>query len=288
MEQQPNQKDKFKEEPASHIEAREILGRDFFGPEEIKATFGIDVFATENFDVLEIPFSVKELEEAKALGQELVLYVSSTSGGKDLTVDRMKELLNNKTSTGWPFFVAEVDSVTSKETPRFGWRLSGKEPIKTSADKTYWEQTQEIVSYLKNKVFTDGIPSLYQDAIDEFETVKNSLVIPTEDDDYEMVGTEAEWEKISDILSKLKINQLCRESYSEVLYRLALHEKKTGKRLLDSTDKSKSIYYTWTNTRNPDGNFVSVGDFVRAGADTEERFAGISTDELGVCFSRGQ
>jgi MoxR-like ATPase len=270
-----------KTERASFDEAREAIGeQNFYGPDEIMNTFGVEL--TEE-QIPEIPFSVEELEKAKALGQELVLYVDQAKDGKPLTVKKMKEVLGNVTSKNQKFIFSdwfETDAVMSKEVPLVGWRLTGKEPLKTSADKNYLQQTEAIVEYLKNEVFADGMPSPYQDAIDEFEAIKDSLVAPT------VSQVEAEWKMASEKLAKLKINELCRENFSEAVFRLALHEKKTGERLLDS--KGRSIYYTWTCSRGSGGGLVGVGDFDGDGALAPRWEPGYSASKFGVCFSRSE
>ena len=53
-------------------EAKEILGEDFLGPEEVKEVFGITIE-----EVPAIPFSQAELERAKELGQQLILQVET-------------------------------------------------------------------------------------------------------------------------------------------------------------------------------------------------------------------
>lgn len=261
----------------SIAEAIKIMGSEnFYGPGDVGSTFGFEVK-----NVIDIPFSKEELERAKELGQELIFYIDKTNNGESFTVKKMKELTNNET-TGMTTLVAsdwfETDSVASLETPRLGWRLSGKEPLKDSEKKNYIQQTEVIVENLKNEIFKTDMPSAYREAIEEFELVKESLRQPTES------SNANEWKPAAEKLANLKINQMCRENYSEVLYRMALHEKKTGERLLDPT--GRAVYYTWTNSRGSGGGLVRVGYFVSSGALVFGWRPGDSYSRLGVCFSR--
>ena len=261
-------------------QAAEILGKEnVFGSKEIQDTFG---FSLEN--IPEIPFTTEDLERAKELGQELILYVDSTENGEPLTAKKMKEITKNKTSTGTTLVASdwfEADSVADKITPRLGWHLSTKETIPKSENKNYLQQTGNLVEYLKNEVFKNQtIPDQYQEAIDEFEKIKKSLEAGTISQDEKL------WKPAAEKLSKLKINDFCRENYAEVLYRMAIHEKKTKERLLDS--KSRTTYYTWTNSRHSDGKLVNVGSFVSDGADVHGWAPRDSRSSIGVCFSRSE
>jgi hypothetical protein len=266
-------------EGVSGLEALEIMGSEnFYGPEDVMATFNINPDTVPH-----IPFSKADLERAKELGQELIFYVDRTDDGKPFTAKKMKEILGNKTSKGETFVAEdwfESDAVAKNEVPRMGWRLSAKDPFKESGSKNYLQQTQAIVDHLQKEVFPEGIPSPYQEAIDEFEAIKDSLAGSTVSDD------SKEWKQAAETLTNLKINQMCRENYAEVLYRLALHEKKNKERLLDSP--RGDIYYILTNSRGSDGLFVYVGDFDSGGAGVSRWRPGGSNSGMGVCFSRSE
>ncbi len=276
-----------KEEKITLEKAREIIGdENFYGPKEITETFNIKGWEN-SFNIPEIQFSKEDLERAKELGQELILYVHHDARGNFLTVKRIKELCGtpfkeqNRTSKGETFVAStwfETDSIASKETPRLGWRLSGKEAFKGSENKNYIQQTEAIIEYLKQEVFPDGFPLEYQEAVSEFDSVKETLRTLSESD------KSGEWKLGTEKLAELKINQMCRENFAEVIYRLALHEKKTGERLLDPS--RRDIYYTWTNSRASGGSLVSVGRFASGGADVDGWTPGRSGSSLGVCFSR--
>ena len=70
--------------------AKEILGKDFMGPEKIEKVFGIKI-AIE--DTPPMPYSPDDLEKAKENGEMLVLGVDKDSSGKLLTIAHMLEMI---------------------------------------------------------------------------------------------------------------------------------------------------------------------------------------------------
>ena len=261
--------------------AREIMGKEnVLGPEEVEKAFGI---RAEN--VPPIPPSIIEwLSEADPeviKGKQLVFYADKTNEGKPLTPLELKKIFpDNKTSTNTTLFNNDwydTNHGTKDEHPRLGWRLTDKEPLATSASKNYLEQTEELVKHLREEVFKNTeMPEEYQEAIEEFEAEKESLrplVISS---------NESEWKPAAEKLAKL--NEKFRENYIEVLYRLALHEKTTGQRLLDSQDRS--IYYTWTTSRSAGGGLVLVGGFGAGGASVGGWGPGNARPFIGVSLSR--
>jgi hypothetical protein len=271
-----------KKEIVSYDEAADIMKESFYGFKEILDTFDIYI-SKEEMSLYPIPFSKAELERAKQLGQELILYVDKDSDDNSLTGKHIKKLYgDNKTVEGLTSLSSDwffSDSVASKEVPRLGWRLSAKDPFKESTSKNYFEQTAAIVAHLEKDIFPEGLPLIYREAVEEFEAVKGSLCAPSESSD------DDEWKPAAEQLSNLKINQMCRENFTEVLYRLALREKKIGVQLFDSP--YSGINYTWTSSRDSDGHLVYVGllGSYRAGVDRwRSRYA---ASYMGVCFSRG-
>ena len=256
------------QETSDFQEAKEILGKDFLGPEAIKSAFGVEME-----EIPEIPFSKEELEKAKELNQQLVLYADKAPDGKPLTGEKLLELTDNKTSDGRNLFYDtdwyKNEDFFTKEVPRAGWKLVSKETIPDSTSKKYVEQTETIVSYLKGKVFKDQpLPEEYQKAINEFNAKKQELV--------KLLNSN--WQKAAEELENLEITKLTRETPIEVLYRLALNERENKKRLLPN--------YSWTFRRSSNGKLVYVGDFDSDGVIVNGSGPGFSSGILGVSFSR--
>ncbi len=254
--------------------AIEIMGEDIITPEDIENTFG---FKLENTP--EIPFSTEELERARELKQQLILYIDKKEDGTDFVVSDMKGILDNKTSKDNKFLYDsdwyEKDEITNKETPQSGWRLTTPEIIENSTDKNYLEQTETLITYITEEVFKNKeLPQEYKDAIEEF----NNLNTP-EFQQKVKSSTGSEWKEAAKQLSELKINQLTRENYSEIIYRLAIQEKKTGKKNLESK-------YSWSNSLASSGILVDVGGFDSDGLRVGGWRPGRSSGIFGVCFSR--
>lgn len=249
--------------------AREIMEKShpglFFGPEEIKRVFNIDIS-----EVPPIPFTTEDLEQAEKLEQQLVLYVNTAPDGTALTIAKMNSLMQGKTSDGGkllynsngPNFKTDAwylnEDFANKQTPNLCWRLSGKteltdptDPSLESKSKNYLEQTVVTIKYLKEKVFINSvIPDKLQEAIQEFETEMADIATLIDSD----------WQKAGDMLEDLKITGLIRELPVEVIYRLILTDRGAGEKLLP-------VNYTWTRGRSSGGGFVNVGGADAGGAD---------------------
>lgn len=253
------------------ISAEKILGENFFGPEAIKKTFGFEV---KKFP--EIPFSQEEIERAQELGQQLVLYIDNTPDGKPLSIMGINGILDSKTSEGSKLLYDTdwyKDEAFANEAPTVGWKLTSKEIIPNSTSKNYLQQTETLVEYLTREVFKgfalDEIPKEYRDAIKEFDdkkTVIEGLI-------------SSDWKKAAEELANLKITGLTRETPAEIMYRLALTEKTTKTKPLEST-------YSWSAMRDSGGGLVYLGSFASKGADVGRRPPGRAASHLGVCFSR--
>lgn len=267
-----------KKEIVTYPEARDIMGSEnFYGRPDIQLVFGITIRIE---DIPEIPFSRHELERAKLLGQELVLYINKTENGLPLTVEEMSKLYyqnynkkNQLVSSNW----YKYNSYIKDEVPRVGWRLSSKVPEEMFTNKNYMEQIQVFIDKLRNEIFPEGVPILYQEAIHEFEKSQDRFKTVTVEDNenYESVGKEL-------VLSR--INQLCRETYSEIIYRLALHMVNSDASVLEL--KGDGINIITTSSCLPSGSITSVES--KNNSFIIEDYGWGSKDRiLGTFFSRG-
>lgn len=260
--------------------AKEVMGEEFFGYQEVGKAFGIEV-SPEN--VPEIPFSREELERAKELNQFLVLRVDKAPDGKPLSLQKINEILKGKVSDGSKLLYADDgkggiqsdswhknEEFSKNEAPRLAWALVSKEVIPNSTSKNYLQQTEELVNYIKNSVFKGKeIPDEYQEAIKEFEKEKDGIG--------KIISSE--WQKAAEKLSNLKISQLTRQNPAEVLYDIAIYFQNKGERILENK-------YSWTSSRASDGRLVRVGAFDADGVGVVRWLPGLSDDSFGVAFSR--
>ena len=266
-------------------EARELLGEDLIGPEEIEKTWGV-----RPEDVPEIPFSREELERAKEMGQMLVLRVEKTEDGKPMSMEAMIDIIQKRwdkegkgkllyTDNEYKNWKERTGADFSQKSPRTGWAFVSKELLPQSTSKNYAQQTELMVAYLKDNVFKDmEIPEEYEEAFQEWEQVKQ-----TDKNIQELLrnpdNPKYDWQQAAKELAELKITQLTRQSIQETIYDLALYYDKNGKRLLPNV-------YTWSNSRSSDGYLVLLGYFDAKGVNgnrwtPDNRYGG-----LGVLLSR--
>lgn len=146
-----------KQEAIDFREVKEILGKDFLGPESIETTLGIKLSPEELEQVENIPFTREELEQAKELGMMLVLRVPHDTDKQPLTFNRMREILEGVDKLGDPkkkksklFYRQPGDGWYKDEVfatgsvTGFGWGLAKKEVLQESLSKN-WDEQEEIL-----------------------------------------------------------------------------------------------------------------------------------------------
>lgn len=258
-------------------DAERVMAADFFGSEAIKQTFNIEVK-----EIPPIQFSLAELERAKALGQQLILFTHEAADGEPLGIAKMNELVLGKTADGQKLLYGgdgkggiKADTWYKNEkflqaAPRAGWRLVSKEIVPDSQNKNYLEQTEHLIEYTQKEIFVGApVPEKYKQALTEFHDKKEEIK--------ELLNTD--WEKAGEMLENLEITKLTRETAPEALYRLILNERV-------NKERSLAAKYTWTKTRSLDGPFVRVGYFDVGGVDVSGDRPGYSYAYLGACLSR--
>ena len=254
--------------------AQEILGEpNVLGIEAVEKAFARRLTESE---VPPIPFSRAELENAKRLGQFLVLRIDKASDGQPLSMKKIREVIERKMeAAGKGKLLYEPgrydnEDFFTKETPTLSWALTSKELVTDSTSKSYLQQAEVLIDYLKKEVFKGTpLPPLYQEAIEEFKRQKS-----------EISGLiDSDWQQASQRLADLKITHLTRSDAVETVYDLALTFDANSKRLLENN-------YSWTKTLSSGGRLVCVGDFDADGARVDYARPGYFHDKAGVSFSR--
>src|SRR3989304_4633119 len=114
-------------------EAKELLGEDLIGPEEIEKTLGV-----RPEEIPDIPFSREELERAKEMGQMLVLRVEKTEDGKPMSLEAMIDIIQKRwdkegkgkllyTDNEYKNWKERTGADFCQKAPRAGWTLVSKE-----------------------------------------------------------------------------------------------------------------------------------------------------------------
>ena len=270
-------------------EAKEIMGANFFGPDEIKAALGLRF----KEKIPDIPFSKEIIERLKDTHQ-LILYggnefeLAGGFMGIFLNVEgkRLYEMLENKKKDGTKL-LASVDwykdeKFFTQEGTKLEWKLVSKDLIPDSTSKNYLEQTVVLADYVRG-LYDDRskMPDEVRTALDEWDFLKNNAVKFAELQKNTVSQTEAEWKSAADTLESLKLTQLFRESFSEWIYRTALAEHATGERLLPNT-------YSWTKSRTSGGSFVGAGYFGDGGGIVYGWGPLNSNSLIGCTFSAGK
>lgn len=259
-------------------EAREIMGEEFFGPDEIENAFG---FGIDRSLIPEIPFSTRELVEARMNDCYLMLYVPKKSDGTNITaqglVDALQEQFEHdgkgKIQSRQTLHHSKdlsVESLFTTDTPRNAWRLITKDVIPGSLRRNYLQQTEAIVKYLTGTVFKGrDVPADYQEAIDEFEREKNDL----------RINLLSKREESANILVGLKLTQMTRQTFVEERYAWIVYFQNRNKRLLEKN-------FTCTGSQTSDNRLILVGETDAGGADVTHWPPDESWPGVGVVFSR--
>lgn len=134
-----------------------------FGPEEVEKSFGVKV-NEENLP--RIPFTRKELERAKELGEKLILRIPQIDF--QLLQKIMERGIGGLRIN--PSALSAPDSAFSSLKTHAEWALVSDRPLQDLYDMTCLTQLRKLVDYLEHTVYTDqSLPEKYQKLIPEFK-----------------------------------------------------------------------------------------------------------------------
>lgn len=240
-------------------EAERIMGKDFIGPAAIEKAYGFKP------DVIpEIPYTREQLEQAKKLGEMLILRVDKDNDGKPITIGRVQTL-----KTGEKVLYSDHTNF-SNEPPLRGWRLVSKDVIPGSRGKNYFEQTIILYDHLVE------VGSIPQDNVARAQLLA----------DVEAIRFFYEQDKNKNVqeatkrLAQLPVNDSYRRRAVEQTYDLGAAFSATGERHLPPGT------WDWGSSRYADGYLVNVGYFDADGAYLDGDRSGIAHPDIGVCSSR--
>jgi len=254
-------------------EARGIMGDEFFGPDEIRTAFGYDI---DRSLIPEIPFSAKELEEARRAGNQfLILYMPKTADGKPITMARINEDLTAEfEKDGKGNVLYDTDWYKDEEffktkAPRPAWKLVTKEVIPGSTSHNYLQQTDDIANYASVNIDNVNLPAGYWGAVGELTAQHHEIE--------ELMSSD--WQEAAKRLAALQINQLFRQTPVEALYADMVYFQNKQERLLETM-------YAWTNTQMSSGDLVLVGSAGTEGVRVGRWGPDDSNGGVGVVLSR--
>ncbi len=248
-------------------QAREIMGQDFYGTEEIKVAYG---FELTDDQIPEIPYTKENLEWAKKKNMMLMLFLDTDGEGNPLTGERINSIMTPRIAAidGGKFLFHDTpvyanNSCFTTETAICRWRLVGKDPLLNSKNKNYVEQTKLLRDYLER----EGLL-----ADEERKECTDTLLT-----ELDQMSTRDRQKETTEQLATLRINQNHRLSLIEELQKLALS---FGAR----TIRFLPVDFVWTNSCTSDGRLVSVGGFGWGGLEILGSFSDYKDDVLGVCI----
>lgn len=280
--------------------AKEILGKDYMGPEKIEKTFGIKV-ALE--DIPDMPYSPDDLEKAKENGEMLVLGVDKDREGKFLTISHMLEMIPELTdpATGEKVKVlygqdksgsAKLESscwykdesfytgINKDGTPipnahpRLKWRLTSKAPLPESITTSYGGKAENSTNYIEQtKILREYLASVGSLTEDEAKECSDKVLAEISK------IMESDWQEAARRLSLLTVNKNHRRLPPEVLYDILLSIKGNNERILEKT-------YDWTATLSSGGELVYLGSAGRGGVSVDYAGPGYRSVPLGVVSLR--
>jgi len=140
-------------ERADIQEAQELMGEDFYGPEEIQKAFGVELREEE---IPPQPFSRQELEHFREEGCFLTLRIDHDQDDNPLTIKQLKTLYGVDSdypetrifyNQDWYERPENLDPFFTHETPRVQWALVKKEILKDSTNKNYQAQEGLLDQY---------------------------------------------------------------------------------------------------------------------------------------------
>jgi hypothetical protein len=255
--------------------AKEIMGLDFFGPDQVEKAFG---FKIDRTSLPKMRFTPQELIKAKANNQYLMLYVSKKADGTPITAEMLVNALQpqfdrdgkGKIQNDDNWYKYKHEKFYTTETPRPAWKLITKDVIPGSLNHNYLEQTEDIVKYLKRTVFNGiSMSSDYKKAINEFEEQKKGIKKNISDQNWHVAATK---------LAELKLTQMSRQTFVEERYGWLVYFQNRKERLLE--DK-----HTCTGSQASSGDLVLVGYADSEGAKVYGWGPGQSLGYIGVVVS---
>jgi hypothetical protein len=231
--------------------AREILGQDALGPDQIEQAFG-PTFDRDKIPI--IPFTIEDLERAKELNQFLILR-SRTIGNTAATIRNLDSEVERRASPYLRKLFRNPQNYSNEtffrlDTPLPVWSIAAKMDVSSTGTGDYLERTTELINYIVRTEFKDRhLPRHINDAINQFEGKKAKI--------FEELTTDPRHAALE--LEQLKINKFFGISPVEVAYDVAVQ----------SIVNSQYIYQAgvWTNRRVAGGKIVALNSFTNSGSD---------------------
>jgi hypothetical protein len=228
-------------------EARRILGRQAFGPDEIESALHIEI---DRKSVPEIPFTTEDLLRAHLNSQVLLLTVGKDASGRSITLQNLEKIHNGVTVRRLIRRTDEFENEDffTKETPELGWVLAQRNIIGSTKDATLLKQTEILANLVEGKLYggAANVPTDARAALKHFDNAKRKYgaILPLTPNKYQEVVLG---------LSNEPLNKYFRPSPVEVVYQI-----------LAARNANRELFFrnelVCTNALVGRGRLVAVGE----------------------------
>lgn len=261
------------------LEARAILGNNFFGPQEVRNTFGVELLP--NHTPL-LNTDSNKLKRAKADNLFLNLRIDTFSDGSPITIESIEDILQPVFTARQAGRVIAVGSsyptknFFTHDRPRAGWFFTSKDTIQGTDHRSYLDQSHVIGDFLEGGVFA-GMKAPFT-GIDYLKLVHREL--------QDLATTDPEQYVVR--LSYLGFNQASRPTPVEAVYDLVAYYLNRGERLLavkSSLTGGKNYFTTSNDDFAGDNEFIGVGEFTPRGIKITHHKADDASKNVGAAIA---
>lgn len=228
-------------EQVSLFEAREIMGSNFFGPDEIKKLGLVNDLAQHST----VPFPAWRCRRAVVLGESLVL-VPRTATMAQMAGVRGRKSAADKLMLKAGFLGGE--SFMEEQPSHDNWLFMKEAPILESLGKNPVDQLAAATAYLLDEVYTDHPLPPHGEVVDWLDELEKGTLRVKD------FISQKKWDEAVKTFIAIHFNQRFRPTVRELVWSLMVRELTHG---VDITNE-----YV-TNTRSSKGGLVTVGLIAR-------------------------
>lgn len=165
----PKVRDLQERVPITYHRAKELMGEEMLGQEEVEKAFGTKIAHKE---IPRIPFTRKELEKAKELGEKLILRMPGYTIASLIAVMKERAYTDEVRKQGGIRLLVEGlnKKYFAKDKTKLEWVLVSSRPLEHSYAKTSPVQLKILIDYLEHVIYkSHPLPEKYQAPITNFK-----------------------------------------------------------------------------------------------------------------------
>ncbi len=181
-------------------EAREILGKNFIGPEIVEDAYDVKIDPTR-LRALPFRMTLQEAINAAELGNTVHLALDQLGNGQPMTIQELNKWVWTKPEKFQELhtwmrhmhrnkFRAEMDRETGRTgamnisfqqrfaniPDRFEWRQTSPVPIAQIDEERFLAHTDRLIDYIRDRIYKNlGLPKEYKEMIEEYDEKKSKI-----------------------------------------------------------------------------------------------------------------